>query len=100
MVRISSFVGSVGERAVSWIEVNGKVEEFGFPASMEIRPGLLSSGMRLLTVTAKKRSASTNHQIEEKTLTWTRYPRLRDIRQESVVVFLGQGVDHIVPQIE
>ena len=95
MVKISSFEGSVGERAVSWIEVNGKVEELGFPASMEIRPGLLSNGMRLLTVTAKKCSASTDcqthdlDQIKEKRLTWTRYPRLRDIRQEFAVVFLG-----------
>ena len=65
MVKISSFVGSVGERAVSWIEVNGKVEEFGFPASMEMRPGLLSNGRRLLTVTTKEISAFTNHQTHE-----------------------------------
>jgi hypothetical protein len=50
MVKISSFVESVGERAVSWIEVKGKVEEFGFPASIEIRPGVFSNGMRDLTV--------------------------------------------------
>ena len=43
------------------MEVNGKVEEFGFPASMEIMPGLFSNGMRLLTVTTEKLSAFTNH---------------------------------------
>ena len=56
MVKICSFVGSVGERAVNWIEVNGKVEEFGFPANMEMRPGVFSNGIRLLTVIAKNRT--------------------------------------------
>lgn len=65
MVKTSSFPGSVGERAVNWIEVNGKVEEFGFPASKEMIPGVFSNGMRDLTVTAKKPSASTNPEIHE-----------------------------------
>jgi hypothetical protein len=30
-------------------DVKGKVDAFGFPASKEIRPGVLSSGNRLLT---------------------------------------------------
>ena len=65
MVKTSSFVGSVGERAVNWIEVNGKVEEFGCPARKEIRPGVFSNGMRDLTGTANKLSASTNPKIHE-----------------------------------
>lgn len=63
MVKTSSFVGSIGERAVNCIEVDGKVEEFGFPTSMEMMPGLLSSGMRLLAVATEKHSALANHQI-------------------------------------
>jgi hypothetical protein len=97
MVNTSSFVGSVGERAVSWMEVKGKVKEFGFPASMEMRPGVFSSGIRLLTVWHQKQFTN---ETKKTTLTRTRYPRLRDIRQEPVVVLLGQKIDHIVQKIQ
>lgn len=48
------------------MDVNGKVEEFGFPASNEMRPGVFSNGMRLLTATTKNRSAFTIYQAGSK----------------------------------
>ena len=66
MVKISSFPGSVGERAVNWIEVKGKVDAFGFPASMEMRPGVFSNGMRIRTAPRDRMIRRLVHQFEER----------------------------------
>lgn len=49
MFRTTSLLGSAGERAVKFIDVNGKVDAFGFPARREMRPGVDSRGKRLRT---------------------------------------------------
>ena len=50
---ISSFVsisGFDGDLAVSWMDVMGKVDGLGFPASNEMTPGVNSNGNRPRTV--------------------------------------------------